>query len=99
MSIISAIGLAGPAGESLPLRCLPFYFRSSMLAQPGRAFPRIASGPTFRLAGRHTFTITTSARLTLSTGVDREETPEGGGASDTEQSIPQLRCKCIFRPP
>jgi len=57
-------------------------------AQPGRARPRIASGPTFRLAGRHTFTITHVRKTdVINWQVDREETPEGGGASTLTKSI------------
>jgi hypothetical protein len=51
-------------------------------ARPGRPVPRIAGGPTLRLAGRHAFTITRVHQTdVINWEVDREETPEGGGAS------------------
>ena len=57
-------------------------------AQPGRALPQIASGPTFRLAGRHTFTITHIRKIDLiNWQVDREDTPEGGGTSTIIKGI------------
>jgi hypothetical protein len=57
-------------------------------AQPGRALPRIASGPTLRLAGRHEFTITNLRKnVVINWQVDREETPEGGGTSTIIKSI------------
>jgi hypothetical protein len=57
-------------------------------AQPGRTFPRIASGPTFRLAGRHAFTITHARKnVVINWQVDREETPEGGGTSTIIKAI------------
>jgi hypothetical protein len=57
-------------------------------AQPGRAFPRIASGPTFRLAGKHVFTITNVRKtVVINWQVDREETPEGGGTSTIIKGI------------
>ena len=61
-------------------------------AQPLRSPARIISGPTYRLAGRHTFTIT-HARKTdvIDWEVDREETPEGGGPSTLTRGISTAR--------
>jgi hypothetical protein len=57
-------------------------------AQPSRAFPRIASGPIYRLAGRHALTVThVRKNVVINWQVDREETPEGGGTSTIIKSI------------
>src|SRR5258705_6375940 len=57
-------------------------------AQEGRSRPRISGGPTFRLAGRHTFTIASVRRGdVIEWEVDREETPEEGGASTLTTGI------------
>jgi hypothetical protein len=61
-------------------------------AQEGRSRPRIADGPTFRLAGRHTFTIASIRRGdVIDWEVDREETPEEGGASTLTGGIARAK--------
>ena len=61
---------------------------ASISAQASRMRPRIEIGPTFRLAGRHTFTVA-SVRSTgvINWEVDREETPEDGGAATLTRGI------------
>jgi len=58
------------------------------------------SGPTFRLAGKHVFTITNIRKtVVINWQVDREETPEGAALRQLSKSLPRPWCDCSFNLP